>query len=120
MEERKADLTSLEGYGTAVAPKYPEKGKGEFTHMYCYLQLERACLHCRCTGRSTSRLAMVVQGNAALHLNEQGFAAFSPKAAHPQRAVHATPACRSYLPLAWGFCIPWCGVDRHKVTLNEA
>ncbi|XP_069626341.1 guanine nucleotide exchange factor DBS isoform X14 [Haliaeetus albicilla] len=28
MEERKADLTSLEGYGTAVAPKYPEKGKG--------------------------------------------------------------------------------------------
>ncbi|XP_069626337.1 guanine nucleotide exchange factor DBS isoform X11 [Haliaeetus albicilla] len=27
MEERKADLTSLEGYGTAVAPKYPEKGK---------------------------------------------------------------------------------------------
>ncbi|XP_075595931.1 guanine nucleotide exchange factor DBS isoform X7 [Balearica regulorum gibbericeps] len=28
MEERKADLTSLEGYGTTVAPKYPEKGKG--------------------------------------------------------------------------------------------
>ncbi|XP_075595913.1 guanine nucleotide exchange factor DBS isoform X5 [Balearica regulorum gibbericeps] len=27
MEERKADLTSLEGYGTTVAPKYPEKGK---------------------------------------------------------------------------------------------
>ncbi|XP_049690244.1 guanine nucleotide exchange factor DBS isoform X4 [Accipiter gentilis] len=29
MEERKADLTSLEGYGTAVAPKYPEKGKDD-------------------------------------------------------------------------------------------
>ncbi|XP_054686670.1 guanine nucleotide exchange factor DBS isoform X7 [Grus americana] len=28
IEERKADLTSLEGYGTTVAPKYPEKGKG--------------------------------------------------------------------------------------------
>ncbi|KAM6146764.1 guanine nucleotide exchange factor DBS isoform 2-T2 [Phoenicopterus ruber ruber] len=28
MEERKADLSSLEGYGTTVAPKYPEKGKG--------------------------------------------------------------------------------------------
>ncbi|XP_068281269.1 guanine nucleotide exchange factor DBS isoform X1 [Nyctibius grandis] len=28
MDERKADLTSLEGYGTTVAPKYPEKGKG--------------------------------------------------------------------------------------------
>nr|XP_009485061.1 PREDICTED: guanine nucleotide exchange factor DBS [Pelecanus crispus] len=28
MEERKADLTSLEGYGTTIAPKYPEKGKG--------------------------------------------------------------------------------------------
>ncbi|XP_005037513.1 PREDICTED: guanine nucleotide exchange factor DBS isoform X5 [Ficedula albicollis] len=28
MEEKKADLTSLEGCGTAVAPKYPEKGKG--------------------------------------------------------------------------------------------
>ncbi|XP_063194101.1 guanine nucleotide exchange factor DBS isoform X8 [Chroicocephalus ridibundus] len=28
MEERKADLTSLEGYGTTVAPKNPEKGKG--------------------------------------------------------------------------------------------
>uniref|UniRef100_A0A8C4VA48 MCF.2 cell line derived transforming sequence like n=1 Tax=Falco tinnunculus TaxID=100819 RepID=A0A8C4VA48_FALTI len=28
MEERKADLASLEGYGTTVAPKYPEKGKG--------------------------------------------------------------------------------------------
>ncbi|KAM6290661.1 guanine nucleotide exchange factor DBS isoform 1-T1 [Porphyrio hochstetteri] len=28
MEERKADLVSLEGYGTTVAPKYPEKGKG--------------------------------------------------------------------------------------------
>ncbi|XP_063194019.1 guanine nucleotide exchange factor DBS isoform X1 [Chroicocephalus ridibundus] len=27
MEERKADLTSLEGYGTTVAPKNPEKGK---------------------------------------------------------------------------------------------
>ncbi|XP_054686696.1 guanine nucleotide exchange factor DBS isoform X10 [Grus americana] len=27
IEERKADLTSLEGYGTTVAPKYPEKGK---------------------------------------------------------------------------------------------
>ncbi|XP_071426665.1 guanine nucleotide exchange factor DBS isoform X7 [Pithys albifrons albifrons] len=27
-EEKKADLTSLEGYGTTVAPKYPEKGKG--------------------------------------------------------------------------------------------
>lgn len=118
MEERKADLTSLEGYGTTVAPKYPEKGKGEFTRMYCYLQLQRACLHCRYTGRSTSRVAMVVQGNAALHLNKQGFAAFSPKAAHPQRAAHATPACRSCLPLAWGFCIPRCGVDRHKVTLN--
>lgn len=34
MDERKADLTSLEGYVTTVAPKYPEKGKGEFTHMY--------------------------------------------------------------------------------------
>ncbi|XP_069626333.1 guanine nucleotide exchange factor DBS isoform X8 [Haliaeetus albicilla] len=31
MEERKADLTSLEGYGTAVAPKYPEKGKASPT-----------------------------------------------------------------------------------------
>ncbi|XP_032907105.1 guanine nucleotide exchange factor DBS isoform X10 [Catharus ustulatus] len=28
MEEKKADLTSLEGCGTTVAPKYPEKGKG--------------------------------------------------------------------------------------------
>ncbi|XP_072709666.1 guanine nucleotide exchange factor DBS isoform X4 [Ciconia boyciana] len=28
MDERKADLTSLEGYGTTVAAKYPEKGKG--------------------------------------------------------------------------------------------
>ncbi|XP_059695640.1 guanine nucleotide exchange factor DBS isoform X2 [Haemorhous mexicanus] len=28
MEEKKADLTSLEGCGTAGAPKYPEKGKG--------------------------------------------------------------------------------------------
>ncbi|XP_032907098.1 guanine nucleotide exchange factor DBS isoform X4 [Catharus ustulatus] len=27
MEEKKADLTSLEGCGTTVAPKYPEKGK---------------------------------------------------------------------------------------------
>ncbi|XP_072709649.1 guanine nucleotide exchange factor DBS isoform X2 [Ciconia boyciana] len=27
MDERKADLTSLEGYGTTVAAKYPEKGK---------------------------------------------------------------------------------------------
>ncbi|KAJ7415160.1 hypothetical protein BTVI_39061 [Pitangus sulphuratus] len=27
MEEKKADLTSLEGYATTVAPKYPEKGK---------------------------------------------------------------------------------------------
>ncbi|XP_075595923.1 guanine nucleotide exchange factor DBS isoform X6 [Balearica regulorum gibbericeps] len=31
MEERKADLTSLEGYGTTVAPKYPEKGKASPT-----------------------------------------------------------------------------------------
>ncbi|KAM7131771.1 guanine nucleotide exchange factor DBS isoform 1-T1 [Ciconia maguari] len=29
MDERKADLTSLEGYGTTVAPKYPEKGKDD-------------------------------------------------------------------------------------------
>ncbi|KAM6385502.1 guanine nucleotide exchange factor DBS isoform 1-T1 [Alca torda] len=29
MEERKADLTSLEGYGTTVAPKNPEKGKDD-------------------------------------------------------------------------------------------
>ncbi|XP_064914953.1 guanine nucleotide exchange factor DBS isoform X4 [Columba livia] len=29
MEEKKADLTSLEVYGTAVAPKYPEKGKDD-------------------------------------------------------------------------------------------
>ncbi|XP_027660668.2 guanine nucleotide exchange factor DBS isoform X3 [Falco cherrug] len=29
MEERKADLASLEGYGTTVAPKYPEKGKDD-------------------------------------------------------------------------------------------
>ncbi|XP_066032843.1 guanine nucleotide exchange factor DBS isoform X5 [Chamaea fasciata] len=28
MEEKKADLTSVEGCGTTVAPKYPEKGKG--------------------------------------------------------------------------------------------
>ncbi|XP_051473593.1 guanine nucleotide exchange factor DBS isoform X10 [Apus apus] len=28
MEEKKADLPSLEGYGTTVAPKFPEKGKG--------------------------------------------------------------------------------------------
>uniref|UniRef100_A0A8C3M0B7 MCF.2 cell line derived transforming sequence like n=1 Tax=Chrysolophus pictus TaxID=9089 RepID=A0A8C3M0B7_CHRPC len=28
MDERKADLTGLEGYVTTVAPKYPEKGKG--------------------------------------------------------------------------------------------
>ncbi|XP_048183825.1 guanine nucleotide exchange factor DBS isoform X13 [Corvus hawaiiensis] len=28
MEEKKADITSLEGCGTTVAPKYPEKGKG--------------------------------------------------------------------------------------------
>ncbi|XP_064565515.1 guanine nucleotide exchange factor DBS isoform X9 [Zonotrichia leucophrys gambelii] len=28
MEEKKADLTSLEGCGATVAPKYPEKGKG--------------------------------------------------------------------------------------------
>ncbi|XP_015490073.1 guanine nucleotide exchange factor DBS isoform X5 [Parus major] len=28
MEEKKADLTSLEGCGPTVAPKYPEKGKG--------------------------------------------------------------------------------------------
>ncbi|XP_017592556.1 PREDICTED: guanine nucleotide exchange factor DBS isoform X2 [Corvus brachyrhynchos] len=27
MEEKKADITSLEGCGTTVAPKYPEKGK---------------------------------------------------------------------------------------------
>ncbi|XP_051473523.1 guanine nucleotide exchange factor DBS isoform X4 [Apus apus] len=27
MEEKKADLPSLEGYGTTVAPKFPEKGK---------------------------------------------------------------------------------------------
>ncbi|XP_074417234.1 guanine nucleotide exchange factor DBS isoform X2 [Larus michahellis] len=31
MEERKADLTSLEGYGTTVAPKNPEKGKASPT-----------------------------------------------------------------------------------------
>ncbi|XP_054686659.1 guanine nucleotide exchange factor DBS isoform X6 [Grus americana] len=31
IEERKADLTSLEGYGTTVAPKYPEKGKASPT-----------------------------------------------------------------------------------------
>lgn len=37
MEEKKADLTSLEVYGTAVAPKYPEKGKGELTRMRCCL-----------------------------------------------------------------------------------
>uniref|UniRef100_A0A8B9R5S7 MCF.2 cell line derived transforming sequence like n=1 Tax=Anas platyrhynchos TaxID=8839 RepID=A0A8B9R5S7_ANAPL len=29
MDERKADLTSLEGYVTTVAPKYPEKGKDD-------------------------------------------------------------------------------------------
>ncbi|XP_027530857.1 guanine nucleotide exchange factor DBS isoform X2 [Neopelma chrysocephalum] len=29
MEEKKADLTSLEGYVTTVAPKYPEKGKDD-------------------------------------------------------------------------------------------
>ncbi|XP_072709676.1 guanine nucleotide exchange factor DBS isoform X5 [Ciconia boyciana] len=29
MDERKADLTSLEGYGTTVAAKYPEKGKDD-------------------------------------------------------------------------------------------
>uniref|UniRef100_A0A8B9C0A3 MCF.2 cell line derived transforming sequence like n=1 Tax=Anser brachyrhynchus TaxID=132585 RepID=A0A8B9C0A3_9AVES len=29
MEERKADLTSLEGYVTTVAPKYPEKSKDD-------------------------------------------------------------------------------------------
>uniref|UniRef100_A0A8C3JMM8 MCF.2 cell line derived transforming sequence like n=1 Tax=Calidris pygmaea TaxID=425635 RepID=A0A8C3JMM8_9CHAR len=29
MEERKADLASLEGYGTAAAPKNPEKGKDD-------------------------------------------------------------------------------------------
>ncbi|KAF2985782.1 hypothetical protein EK904_009366 [Melospiza melodia maxima] len=34
-EEKKADLTSLEGCGTTVAPKYPEKGKGEFAHTCC-------------------------------------------------------------------------------------
>lgn len=34
MEERKADLASLESFGTTVAPKYPEKGKGKFTHIY--------------------------------------------------------------------------------------
>ncbi|XP_010223632.1 PREDICTED: guanine nucleotide exchange factor DBS isoform X6 [Tinamus guttatus] len=28
MEERKSDLVSPEGFGTTVAPKYPEKGKG--------------------------------------------------------------------------------------------
>ncbi|XP_066169905.1 guanine nucleotide exchange factor DBS isoform X4 [Sylvia atricapilla] len=28
MEEKKADLTSVEGCGTTVVPKYPEKGKG--------------------------------------------------------------------------------------------
>uniref|UniRef100_A0A8B9J1Z7 MCF.2 cell line derived transforming sequence like n=1 Tax=Amazona collaria TaxID=241587 RepID=A0A8B9J1Z7_9PSIT len=28
MEERKVDLASLESFGTTVAPKYPEKGKG--------------------------------------------------------------------------------------------
>uniref|UniRef100_A0A8D0FY20 MCF.2 cell line derived transforming sequence like n=1 Tax=Strix occidentalis caurina TaxID=311401 RepID=A0A8D0FY20_STROC len=28
LEERKADLASLEGYGTTIAPKCPEKGKG--------------------------------------------------------------------------------------------
>lgn len=37
MEEKKADLTSLEGCGTTVAPKYPEKGKGEFAHTCCGL-----------------------------------------------------------------------------------
>ncbi|XP_032907104.1 guanine nucleotide exchange factor DBS isoform X9 [Catharus ustulatus] len=31
MEEKKADLTSLEGCGTTVAPKYPEKGKASPT-----------------------------------------------------------------------------------------
>ncbi|XP_051473513.1 guanine nucleotide exchange factor DBS isoform X3 [Apus apus] len=29
MEEKKADLPSLEGYGTTVAPKFPEKGKDD-------------------------------------------------------------------------------------------
>ncbi|POI32779.1 hypothetical protein CIB84_003469, partial [Bambusicola thoracicus] len=29
MDEKKADLTSLEGYVTTVAPKYPEKGKDD-------------------------------------------------------------------------------------------
>ncbi|KAM9264858.1 guanine nucleotide exchange factor DBS isoform 1-T1 [Cariama cristata] len=29
MEERKADLANLEGHGTTVAPKYPEKGKDD-------------------------------------------------------------------------------------------
>lgn len=36
-EEKKADLTSLEGCGTTVAPKYPEKGKGEFARTCCGL-----------------------------------------------------------------------------------
>ncbi|XP_051473534.1 guanine nucleotide exchange factor DBS isoform X5 [Apus apus] len=31
MEEKKADLPSLEGYGTTVAPKFPEKGKASPT-----------------------------------------------------------------------------------------
>lgn len=91
--------------------KVPWEGQ-RWVYRYLLLALNaKACLHCRCTGRSTSRVAKVVQANAALHLNEQGCAAFSPKAAHPQSAAHTTPVCCSHLPLAQGFrrSTVWCG-----------
>uniref|UniRef100_A0A8C2U0I1 MCF.2 cell line derived transforming sequence like n=1 Tax=Coturnix japonica TaxID=93934 RepID=A0A8C2U0I1_COTJA len=63
MEERKADLTGLEGYVTTVAPKYPEKGKGEFGHIMLSLDV-KSMLALQMHSRSTSMVAMVVQANA--------------------------------------------------------
>uniref|UniRef100_A0A8C3E635 MCF.2 cell line derived transforming sequence like n=1 Tax=Corvus moneduloides TaxID=1196302 RepID=A0A8C3E635_CORMO len=48
MEEKKADITSLGGCGTTVAPKYPEKGKGEFhaIHLFSFFQFFNISLLC--------------------------------------------------------------------------
>lgn len=52
-------------------------------------------------------------GEPAGLLNEQGFAVFSPRAAHPQSAAG------SICPwLGIHFCTPVCGVDRPKAILN--
>lgn len=110
MDERKADLTGLEGYVTTVASKYPEKGKGEFGHVYCCLGV-KSMLALQMHRQIHQMVAVVVQASAALHLKEQDFAACSPKAAHPQCAACAVWTCQSNLPLPQRFVLHsvWTG-----------